>query len=162
MDENAIETFARTLLRRYGIVFRRLLEREAFKVSWFELGRVYRKLEARGEIRGGHFVSGVGGEQFSLPEAIGLLRSIRKSPGKNEVVVISGADPLNLAGILSPGPRVAAIAPNRVLLRDGVPIAALEGGKVSPLEPGATQVDPALERALVIGTLPTALRRYYN
>src|SRR5207248_5376436 len=107
--EAAIEIFARILLRRYGIVFRRLLERESFKVSWYELGRVYRRLEARGEIRGGHFVSGISGEQFALPEAIGLLRSIRKSPTKGELIVISGADPLNLVGVLTPGPRVAAI-----------------------------------------------------
>ena len=77
--EAAIEKFARVLLRRYGIVFRRLLERESFPVTWYELGRIYRRCEARGEIRGGYFVGGVSGEQFALPEAIGLLRSIRKS-----------------------------------------------------------------------------------
>ena len=77
--EAAIEKFARVLLRRYGVVFRRLLERESFPVTWYELGRIYRRWEARGEIRGGYFVGGVSGEQFALPEAIGLLRSIRKS-----------------------------------------------------------------------------------
>jgi ATP-dependent Lhr-like helicase len=115
---------AAVLLKRYGVVFRRLLERESMKVSWFELGRVYRRLEARGEIRGGRFVGGVGGEQFALPEAIGLLRSIRKSGEKGELLAISGADPLNLTGILTPGRRVASIASHRVLLRDGVPVAA--------------------------------------
>ena len=92
LRDEAIEMFARTLLRRYGVVFRRLLEREAFSVSWFELGRVYRRLEARGEIRGGHFVSGVSGEQFALPEAIGLLRSVRRAAAKRELITISGAD----------------------------------------------------------------------
>src|SRR6187401_2937607 len=108
---------SRVLLRRYGIVFRRMLERESLKVSWFELGRIYRRLEARGDIRGGYFVSGVSGEQFALPEAIGLLRSLRKTAAEGEMIAISGADPLNLAGILSPGVRVAAITAHRILLR---------------------------------------------
>src|SRR5204863_1115711 len=116
--DQSLEHFARVLLRRYGVMFRRLLERESMKVSWFELGRVYRRLEARGEIRGGHFVTGVSGEQFALPEAIGLLRSLRKIKPAHELVTISAADPLNLAGILTSGPRVAAIAANRMLLRD--------------------------------------------
>ncbi|MEY2555923.1 MAG: ATP-dependent helicase Lhr and Lhr-like helicase, partial [Verrucomicrobiota bacterium] len=79
----AVEKFARVLLRRYGVVFRRLLERESLAVTWYELGRIYRRWEARGEIRGGYFVAGVSGEQFALPEAIGLLRSIRKTASSN-------------------------------------------------------------------------------
>ena len=103
--EKAVESFGRVLLRRYGVMFRRLLERESLNVSWFDSYRMYRRLEARGEIRGGYFVSGVSGEQFALPEAIGSLRAARKNePGG--FVVISGADPLNLGGILSPGQRV--------------------------------------------------------
>src|SRR6185437_11398804 len=129
-SEGALETFARTLLRRYGVMFRRLLERESQKVSWFELGRIYRRLEARGEIRGGHFVSGVSGEQFALPEAIGLLRSLRKAKPSGELIMLSAADPLNLIGVLTPGPRIAAIGANRLLLRDGEPIAALEAGQI--------------------------------
>jgi ATP-dependent Lhr-like helicase len=117
-SDGSVETFARVLLRRYGVVFRRLPEREALSASWFELGRLYRRLEARGEIRGGHFIEGVSGEQFALPEAIGLLRSMRKAKPTGESVVISAAGPLNLLGILTPGPRVAAIASNRILLRD--------------------------------------------
>jgi ATP-dependent Lhr-like helicase len=158
----AIETFARVLLRRYGVVFRRMIERESLDVTWYELGRVYRRLEARGEIRGGHFVSGVGGEQFALPEAIGLLRSIRKSPVEGELLAISAADPLNLAGILSPGRRVASIASNRLLLRDGVPVAALEGGEVETLGNDSKPADDAVGRALRMGTMPTALRPYYT
>jgi ATP-dependent Lhr-like helicase len=159
--EAAIEAFARALLRRYGVVFRRLLERESLRVSWYELGRVYRRLEARGQIRGGYFVSGVSGEQFALPEAIGLLRSVRKAPLKGETIAISGADPLNLAGILTPGPRVAAIAANRILLRDGQPLAALEAGNVIPLTPDSSESDRALDRTLRLGTLPAPLRPYY-
>src|SRR5207248_5943832 len=98
--DEAIETFARVLLRRYGVMFRRLLERESLRVSWFELGRIYRRLEARGEIRGGYFVNGVSGEQFALPEAIGLLRSVRKAKPNGALLTLSAADPLNLAGVL--------------------------------------------------------------
>ena len=92
-----MEKFARMLLRRYGVVFRRLLERESFPVTWYELGRIYRRWEARGEIRGGYFVGGISGEQFALPEAIGLLRSIRKASPNGELITLSAADPLEFA-----------------------------------------------------------------
>jgi ATP-dependent helicase Lhr and Lhr-like helicase len=157
--DEAIEAYARALLRRYGIVFRRMIERESLNVSWYELGRVYRRLEARGEIRGGYFVSGVSGEQFALPEAIGMMRSIRKEPAKGELITISGADPLNLAGILSPGPKVTAITNSRILLRDGVPVAAMEGGNVVVFDRGVPEHQ--IERALKVGTMPLALRKYY-
>jgi ATP-dependent Lhr-like helicase len=161
--DTAVETCARVLLRRYGVVFRRLLERESLKVSWFELGRVYRRLEARGEIRGGYFVNGVGGEQFALPEAIGLMRSLRRTKPGGELIAISAADPLNLIGILTPGPRITAIASNRVVFRDGFPVAALESGEVLKLEVGATGADERqIERALMVGNLPAVLRPYYS
>jgi ATP-dependent Lhr-like helicase len=159
--DDAIEAFARTLLRRYGIVFRRMLERESLKVSWYELSRLYRRLEARGEIRGGYFVAGVSGEQFALPEAIGMLRSIRKTTADGELIAISGADPLNLAGILSPGLRIAAITAHRILLRDGVPVAALKGGEVIALEDESLKSDRTIERALRVGKMLPALRPYY-
>ena len=157
----AIETFARVFLRRYGVVFRKLLEREAITVSWFELGRIYRRLEAHGEIRGGYFVSGISGEQFALPEAIGLLRGLRKAKPNDELSVVSAADPLNLVGILTPGPRLPAIASNRILLRDGLPIAALEAKTIIKLAAAADIAEPTIERALKVGKLPTALRPYY-
>ena len=157
----AIETFARTLLRRYGVVFRRLLERESMNVSWYELGRVFRRLEARGEIRGGYFVGGVSGEQFALPEAIGLLRSIRKTAGKGELITLSGADPLNLLGILVPGPRLPAIASNRLLFRDGLPIATLEAGQIRKLHDIPELSFATLESTLTIRKLPAGLRPYY-
>jgi ATP-dependent Lhr-like helicase len=156
-----LEKFARVLLRRYGVVFRRLLEREALTASWYELGRIYRRWEARGEIRGGYFVGGVSGEQFALPEAIGLLRSLRKTPLKGEWITLSAADPLNLVGILTPGPRIAALASNRVLFRDGLPIAALEGGEICSLS-NDSDLDPAMEKALKVGKLPASLRPYYK
>jgi ATP-dependent Lhr-like helicase len=127
----AIEHVARTLLRRYGVVFWRLLAREAgWLPPWRELLRVYRRLEARGEIRGGRFVAGFSGEHYALPEAVGLMREMRRRPDSDQWVSLSGADPLNLLGILTPGPRLAALTSNRLIYRDGVPVAALSGGKV--------------------------------
>jgi ATP-dependent Lhr-like helicase len=158
--DEAIEAFARVLLRRYGVVFRRLLEKESLKATWFELGRIYRRLEARGEIRGGYFVNGVSGEQFALPEAVGLLRSLRRTRPSGEWIALSAADPLNLAGILTPGPRVTAVASNRILLRDGLPVAALEAGKIVKWE-ATTGDDRQIERALKVGELAPSLRPYY-
>jgi ATP-dependent Lhr-like helicase len=159
--EMAVEKFARVLLRRYGVVFRRLLERETFPITWFELGRVYRRLEARGEIRGGYFVGGVSGEQFAFPEAIGLLRSIRRASSEGELVTLSAADPLNLQGILTPGPRLAAFTSNRILFRDGLPIAMLESGEIRKLT-DAPVPDSQVETALRIGKLRPSLRPYYK
>jgi ATP-dependent helicase Lhr and Lhr-like helicase len=125
-----IEHIARTLLRRYGVVFWKLLEREApWLPSWRELLRVYHRLEARGEIRGGRFVEGLVGEQFALPEAIGQLRSIRQRPLEQQCICLSGSDPLNLAGTVLAGDRLPALAGTRVLYEDGVPVAALVANK---------------------------------
>jgi ATP-dependent Lhr-like helicase len=159
--EAATEKFARVLLRRYGVVFRRLLERESFSVTWYELGRIYRRLEARGEIRGGYFVGGVSGEQFALPEAIGLLRSIRKSSSNDELITLSAADPLNLHGILTPGTRVAAFTANRILFRDGLPVAALESREIRKLSDEHIP-DSRIDNALRIGRLRPSLRPYYK
>jgi ATP-dependent helicase Lhr and Lhr-like helicase len=159
--DSAAAKFAGVLLHRYGVVFRRLLERESFPITWYELGRIYRRWEARGEIRGGYFVGGISGEQFALPEAIGLLRSIRKALPKGELITLSAADPLNLQGILTPGPRIAALTANRILFRDGLPIAALEAGEVRKLSDGAIS-DLEIERALKVGKLRPSLRPYYK
>jgi len=157
----AIEKFARTLLHRYGVVFRRLLERESFPIAWYNLGRIYRRWEARGEIRGGYFVAGISGEQFALPEAIGLLRSIRKAPATGEPITLSAADPLNLQGILTPGPRIAALTASRILFRDGLPIAALEAGEIRKLS-DAPVSDLQIETALRVGKMRPSLRPYYK
>jgi len=159
--EAAVEKFARVLLRRYGIVFRRLLERESFPVTWYELGRVYRRWEARGEIRGGYFVGGLSGEQFALPEAIGLLRSIRKSSSNEDLKTLSAADPLNLQGILTPGTRIPAFTVNRILFRDGLPIAALESREIRKLSDEQIP-DSQIENALRVGKLRPSLRPYYK
>jgi ATP-dependent Lhr-like helicase len=126
-EDQVAEAIAWQLLRRYGVVFRRLVQRETLVAPWRDILRVYRRLEARGEIRGGRFVGGFSGEQYALPEAIGLLRTTRREQGEGELVAISGADPLNLVGILTPGDAVAAVATNRVLYRDGVPVVVKEG-----------------------------------
>jgi ATP-dependent Lhr-like helicase len=158
---SALEKFARVLLRRHGVVFRRLLERESFPVLWYELGRIYRRWEARGEIRGGYFVGGVSGEQFALPEAIGLLRSIRKAPSNGKLVTLSAADPLNLQGILTPGPKIAAFTANRILFRDGLPVAALEADEIRKIS-DAPVSDSQIEMALRVGKLRPSLRPYYK
>jgi ATP-dependent Lhr-like helicase len=115
------------------VVFRSMLARESRLPTWRELVMVYRRMEARGEIRGGRFVGGFGGEQFALPDAVGRLRAVRKIAKSGELIVVNGADPLNLVGILTPDARVSSIAQNRILFRDGVAIAAWEGGKVRRL-----------------------------
>jgi ATP-dependent Lhr-like helicase len=126
-----VEALAWLLLRRYGVVFRRLLAREAeWLPPWHQLLRAYRRLEAQGLIRGGRFVGGMSGEQYALPEAVGALRAVRKRACDGALVALSGADPLNLAGIVTPGARLAALAGNRLLLQDGVPVASYAAGEV--------------------------------
>jgi ATP-dependent helicase Lhr and Lhr-like helicase len=148
--EAAVEYAARTLLARYGVVFWRLLTQEpGWLPPWRDLLRVYRRLEARGEIRGGRFVAGFSGEQFALPDAVGRLREIRRRPPSGEWVSLSGADPLNLIGILTPGQRLSALTANRVVYRDGLPVAALTGGKVQYLTELETADQWEAEKRLV-------------
>jgi ATP-dependent helicase Lhr and Lhr-like helicase len=148
---------AKTLLRRYGVVFKRLLARETGTPPWRELLMVYRRLEARGEIRGGRFVSGMSGEQFALPEAVHQLRSIRRLEPARQLVALSATDPLNLTGIITPGERVTGIIRNRILYRAGVPVAALEAGEAKPI--GSEEpLSPEMMQALVRKSLSPALR----
>lgn len=114
-----LEHMAWVLLNRYGIVFRKVLEREANIPPWRDLLRYYHRLEARGEIRGGRFVDSFSGEQFALPEAIDLLRKRRDPPAEPQYQSINGADPLNLTGIITPGERVATRRSNKILYCDG-------------------------------------------
>ncbi len=129
-EEDPVEDRAAQLLRRYGIVFPEVLARESNAPRWRDLLYAYRRAEARGEIRGGRFVSGFVGEQFALPEAVEMLRSMRKVQPEGELLALSACDPLNLAGVTTPGPKVPAVLGNRVLLRDGVPVASLESGRI--------------------------------
>jgi ATP-dependent Lhr-like helicase len=154
-EADAVAHVARTLLLRYGVVFRRLLEREAaWLPQWRDLLRVYRRLEARGEIRGGRFVAGFAGEQFALPEAIGKLREVRREPHTDTIVSLSGADPLNLAGILTPGAKLPALTGSRLLYRDGIPVAMLASGEVEFLETPDAGKEWALRKALLLSPLP--------
>ena len=129
----AVEAQAWALLRRYGVVFRRLLVRENIAAPWRDLARVYRRLEARGEIRGGRFVTGMSGEQFAMPRAVERLREVRRTPNDGRLITIGTADPLNLTGIVTSGDRIRTAARNRLAYRDGVPIAVVEGGIIRRL-----------------------------
>jgi ATP-dependent helicase Lhr and Lhr-like helicase len=153
--QQAVEHVARALLLRYGVVFWRLIEREAaWLPPWRDLLRVYRRLESRGDIRGGRFVAGFSGEQFALPDAVATLREVRRQPASGALVSLSGADPLNLAGILTPGPRLAALTGNRLLYRDGVPIALLAAGEVQFLETLDAASEWAAHKALLRSAVP--------
>src|SRR5206468_8639934 len=156
-DLGVAETLCRTLLRRYGVVFRRLLEREGMPRPWRELVKSFWRMEARGEIRGGRFVAGFSGEQFALPEAVGLLRSIRRSPTAGHLVSVSAADPLNLMGILTPGSRVPPVSANRILYRDGVAIAIREAGQVRFLTEMDSSSEWQVRNALLRRTVPPQL-----
>lgn len=129
-DSQRLEHIAHALLRRYGVVCWRLLERESDVLPpWRELLRCYHRLEARGEIRGGRFIAGLAGEQFALPEAVGLLRQVRRREADGALQVVSASDPLNLIGSLLPGVKVPAVSGNRLLYRDGVPVAKRVAGR---------------------------------
>jgi len=143
-----VEHIARVLLRRYGVVFRKLLERETGLPPWRELFYVYRRLEARGEIQGGRFVDGFSGEQFALPEAADLLRSVARDAAIDRVS-ISAADPLNLVGIVAPGERVPGLSGNRVLFEMGVPVAVQSAGEVRFLKDVPAQVQWEMRNSLV-------------
>jgi ATP-dependent Lhr-like helicase len=160
LGKEEVEAVARTLLRRYGVVFRKLLERERNLPPWRELLGIYRRLEARGDIRGGRFVQGFSGEQFALPEALGALREVRRKPPPGQWISLSGADPLNLLGIVTPGPRLTSLASNRALFRDGQPVAVRDGGETRFL----AELEPAQQweasHALLRRTPPVQMRVY--
>jgi ATP-dependent Lhr-like helicase len=127
-NDERLTQWAVQLLRRYGIMFRDLLTRETVAPAWWELLQVYRRMEARGEIRGGRFISGVAGEQYALPEAVEALR--RQRDVEDRWLVISAADPLNLTGTILPGPRIPAVRGNRLLFHNGKLVATLQAGDI--------------------------------
>jgi len=153
-DDAAREHVAWVLLRRYGVISWRLLEREADGVPpWRDLLMVYRRLEARGEIRGGRFVEGLSGEQFALPEAVPLLRDVRRRPHDGSWTVLSAADPLNLVGIVIAGTRVASTLANRIAFCDGIPMGWLEAGAFH-FDPATLPEARERARALLVQTRP--------
>jgi ATP-dependent Lhr-like helicase len=134
-SDEAVEQIVRTLLRRWGVIFWKLLGREAdWLPPWRDILMCCRRLEARGEIRGGRFIAGFSGEQYASPEAIGLLRDVRRKPNEGQYVSLSAADPLNLIGIATPGARLASLAGNRLLYRDGLPLATFSADEVHYLQ----------------------------
>jgi ATP-dependent Lhr-like helicase len=147
-DELA-EAVAEQLVTRWGVVFRDLVVRENLAVPWRDVLWAFRRMEARGTIRGGRFVAGFSGEQFALPEAVDALRAVRKLPHTGRPVTISAADPLNLVGIVLPGPRIPALPTNSVTYVDGVlaaaaaaPPAAADAAERDPAEPAPAEPGP--------------------
>jgi ATP-dependent Lhr-like helicase len=121
-----VEATCWVLLKRYGVVMRDLMARETFVPKWRELLYGFRRLEDRGEVRGGRFVSGFLGEQFALPEAVESLRAMRRTQYETEILTVSAADPLNLVGIIVPGERVPAVSTKTVTFKDGVSLASAD------------------------------------
>jgi ATP-dependent Lhr-like helicase len=191
IDPDAAEEIGRILLKRYGVVFKRLLEREGITLPWRVLLRIYHRLEARGELRGGRFVAGISGEQFALPEAVGMLRAIRRartgamdfgfrspvrdetqepslavglppvsSPPEDSLISLSAADPLNLIGIITPGGRLTAFTSNRLLYRNGEPIAVMESGETRFLVELSRAMEWKAKAALMRKATPPQLRSY--
>lgn len=142
-----VEQWAWQLIRRWGVVFRDLMSKEAGAPRWFELLQVYRRLEARGEIRGGRFVTGVAGEQFAMSGTIQELRKLRDAPTSDELTILSATDPLNLTGILTKDARVPATPANRIAYWNGNLIAWSKNEELFLL----TKVSEKLKRELILG-----------
>ena len=120
-EDEVAEATAHALLARYGVVFRDLAVRESFTIPWRYVLRALRRLEARGVIRGGRFVIGVAGEQYALPDAVTLMRDVRREPHDGTRITVSAVDPVNLTGVLLPGDRVPAQRGRTVTFVDGLP-----------------------------------------
>jgi ATP-dependent Lhr-like helicase len=157
-DPEAVEHVVRTLLKRWGVIFWKLLAREAqWLPPWRDILMCCRRLEARGEIRGGRFIAGFSGEQYALPEAVAPLREARRRLQTGQMVSLSGADPLNLIGIVTPGPRLPSLAGNRLLYRDGLPIATYAAGEVRLLESLEPKQEWEARNAVLRRHVPAAL-----
>jgi len=148
-DSAEIETVVRALLNRYGVVFKRVLERESVLPPWRYLLWALRRLEARGEIRGGRFVAGFSGEQFALPEAVDALRKMRKTSTNGEIIIVNATDPLNLAGIITPGLRIPATPGNEIACIDGDIVAVRIGEELRMLQPCESAVECRIRTALI-------------
>jgi ATP-dependent Lhr-like helicase len=147
-DQARLATVCEALLRRYGVVFRAVLERESLAPPWRYLLRYLRRMEDRGEVLGGRFVDGFSGEQFALPEAVGLLRNKQEQGSTRTLNTISAADPLNLGGIITPGVKTPARTSNRILLVNGVPAARMMGNELELLQGGDKISSSEAERYL--------------
>ncbi|MFT4564354.1 MAG: ATP-dependent Lhr-like helicase, partial [Gammaproteobacteria bacterium] len=148
-DGPTMERIVNTLLNRYGIVFKRVLERETALAPWRYLLWALRRMEARGEVRGGRFVAGFSGEQFALPAAVDALRRINKCPSNGEIVVVSATDPLNLAGVITPGLRIPATTKNQIAYLDGEPVAVRIGEDLRMLKECPSGVELRVRTSLI-------------
>jgi ATP-dependent helicase Lhr and Lhr-like helicase len=157
---NETEEIARVLLRRYGVLFRRITEHENNLPPWRELLRVLRRMELRGEVRGGRFVEGMYGEQYALPEAVTQLRNIRRAAKTGVLIPISAADPLNLAGVVTPGEKVSSLPTNRILYQDGIPVAVMQGKEFRCLIKVSAAVQWEMQKATVRRKVTPQLRAY--
>jgi ATP-dependent helicase Lhr and Lhr-like helicase len=149
-----LEAWCRQLLRRWGVVFRDVLVREASAPSWRDLLPTLRLLELRGEVRGGRFVSGVAGEQYALPRAVDQLREARgkvENGAASDWIVISAADPVNLFGVITPGPRIAATHRNALVVQAGRLVASRGAGTAEFYEPLDEATQWAMRRAMTLG-----------
>ena len=160
LNEDTVETIARILLRRYGVVFRRVLEREAALPPWRLLLRALRRMEAAGEIRGGRFVAGATGEQFAVPDAVAALRECAKRADSSVLLRIAAVDPLNLVGSVLPGVRVAAQAHQHIALLDGEAVATRQGADIQFLKSLDTPTTLRVRTALIgaLGSRQPGLR----
>jgi ATP-dependent Lhr-like helicase len=148
-DSEEIDCVVRTLLERYGVVFKRVVERETALPPWRYILWALRRLEARGEVRGGRFVAGYSGEQFALPEALEALRKMRKTPPQPDVVVVNATDPLNLVGILTPGLRIPSNTANRIAYVGGEAVAVRLGEEIRLLQACSSEIECRVRTALI-------------
>jgi ATP-dependent Lhr-like helicase len=158
-DIDTVEPIVRALLARYGVVFRRVLERENCTSSWRELLRCLRRMEARGEVRGGRFVAGFSGEQFAIPEAIAVLRRVRSTACNGQAEVINTADPLNMVGILSPGVRIPSNNNALIAYVDGEPVATKIGNEIRFLKNLKAEQEVRIRTAFIAQKSLPNLRR---
>lgn len=160
--EDHLDRLSMMLLNRYGIVFRKLAEKEKLLTYWYDLLKIFRRMEARGEIRGGRFVDGFGGEQFALPDAITSLRNINQPDPDDSLIAISASDPLNLTGFITPGKRIASIYSNRILYQQGKPVAVKEGKEITFLAETSEALQWELKKLLIHRDVQPELRPYLS
>jgi ATP-dependent helicase Lhr and Lhr-like helicase len=160
LDYETLEKTIHVYLKRWGVLFRSLMEKESFAPPRRILVRVFRRMELRVELRGGRFVSQVSGEQFALAETIDQLRRVRKQPMTHELISLSAVDPLNLLGVILPGKKISNLTGNRIIFRDGIPLAVLEGKEVQYLKDLPTEEAWEVQKALVQRKFPSRLRYY--
>jgi ATP-dependent helicase Lhr and Lhr-like helicase len=159
-EEDFTKVYAKLLLKRYGIVCRKIADKEKGAPAWRELVKYYRMLELKGEIRGGRFIDGVWGEHFALPEAVTMLREIRKKEKDGAYLAVNAADPLNFHGVITPGEKIPQYTSNRVLYQDGVVVALSEGGEIRYLRTAGTAEKWKMKTALEQRNYSPKLRAY--